>query len=158
MNETTEQKIHTAFIIGLILKGINAILETVLGIVFLFSNITALVVTLIQNELVEDPTDFLAGHMRHLIPQLSSTGQKFAAFYLLFHGILKLLLVIGLLQKRLWVYPATIVVLGLFIIYQLLRYTHTHSLFLILLSLFDGLMIYLTWHEYQYYEGKLMKK
>ena len=55
----------------------------------------------------------------------------------------------GLLQKKLWSYPASLIVLGLFIIYQLYRFFYTYSLGLIVLTVFDLIIMVLIWHEYR---------
>jgi uncharacterized membrane protein len=51
-------------------------------------------------------------------------------------------------MNKLWAYPLTIFVFAAFCVYQIHRYTHTHSVTLILLTLFDLALIYLTWREY----------
>ncbi len=145
-----EKNIHLVFVISLILKGLNSILEILGGILFLFSgSITALLSLLIRGELIEDPTDFIATHIQHALPYFSIHGQLYASFYLLSHGIIKIILVISLLRNKLWAYPATIVTLFLFIAYQLYRLTYAYSLGFVLLTLFDVLLIFLTWHEYR---------
>ena len=70
-------------------------------------------------------------------------------FYLLTHGLVKVILVVCLWMNKLWAYPLTIAVFGLFMLYQMARFTHTHSIALVLLTIFDGLIIYLTWMEFQ---------
>ncbi len=65
--------------------------------------------------------------------------------YLLNHGIVKRLLVIGLLHNKLWSYPASLV-FG-FIIYQLYRFSYTQGAGLIVLTVFDGVVMGLIWHE-----------
>jgi uncharacterized membrane protein len=50
---------------------------------------------------------------------------------------------------KLWAYPLSLGFLGAFIIYQGYRYTHTHAVSLILLTVFDLIVAYLIWHEYQ---------
>jgi uncharacterized membrane protein len=60
----------------------------------------------------------------------------------------KLLLVVGLLKNKLWSYPASFVVLGLFIAYQLYRFSYTHSVGLIVLTIFDVIVIGLICQEY----------
>ena len=145
-----EKDIRWAFQISVLLKGANAILEIIGGVLLLFTGaITGLVQFLIQGELIEDPSDFVANTLQHYLPYLSQHSQLFASFYLLSHGVIKIFLVVGLLRNKLWAYPSAIVVFILFIIYQLYRYTYTHSLFLILLTIFDVFVIWLTWHEYQ---------
>jgi uncharacterized membrane protein len=99
--------------------------------------------------LIEDPNDFVATHLLSLAQNLTVGTQRFYAFYLLSHGVIKLLLVAGLLGKKLWAYPASLVVLGLFIVYQLYRFSYTHGVGLIVLTVFDVIVMGLIWHEYQ---------
>jgi uncharacterized membrane protein len=61
----------------------------------------------------------------------------------------KLILVAGLLRNRPWAYPASLVVLGLFIAYQLYRLSFAFSVGLVLLTVFDAVIIVLIWHEYR---------
>ncbi len=144
-----EKSVHRIFLVSLILKGLNAFLEITGGILFLFTGtLSSVLIFLTKGELIEDPTDLLASRLVGLIPYLSVHTQLFASFYLLSHGIIKIFLVANLLRNKLWAYPATIGFLGLFILYQLYRIAYAHSLFLIALTLFDILLIYLTWHEY----------
>ena len=75
--------------------------------------------------------------------------QDFYAFYLLSHGVVKLALVVGLLMNRLWAYPASLGVMTLFIAYQLYRFSYTHGVGLIALTVFDLFVIALIWHEYR---------
>jgi len=145
-----EKNIHKAFVVSLILKGLNSLLEIVGGILFLFTGaVTAMLSFLIKGELIEDPTDFVANQIQHLTPYLSVHTQLFGALYLLSHGIIKIFLVINLLRNKLWAYPVTIVTLFIFIGYQLYRLSYSFSIFLVLLTLFDVLIIVLTWHEYK---------
>jgi uncharacterized membrane protein len=71
------------------------------------------------------------------------------------HGVVKLWLIIGLLRQKLWYYPLAAAVFGLFIVYQLYRYSFTNSLWLLVLSAVDVAVIALTWHEYRYLRSGL---
>ena len=71
------------------------------------------------------------------------------------HGVIKLWLIIGLLRRKLWYYPLAIAVFGLFIVYQLYRYSFTNSVWLLVLSAVDAAVIALTWHEYRYLRSGL---
>ena len=145
-----EKNIRQIFIVSVLLKGFNAILEIVGGVLFLFTGtITSIVQFLVQGELIEDPHDFIANSIQHYLPYFSEHSQLFAAFYLLSHGVIKIFLIVGLLRNKLWAYPSAIIVFFLFIAYQLYRFTYTHSVFLILLTIFDLFVIWLTWHEYK---------
>jgi uncharacterized membrane protein len=68
---------------------------------------------------------------------------------LFIHGAIKVFLVVALLQRRLWAYPVAIAIFALFIFYQLYRFSLTNSIFLVILSIFDVLVIVLTYWEYQ---------
>lgn len=69
--------------------------------------------------------------------------------YLLSHGAVKVVLVIALLMNKLWAYPLMITVLATFIVYQVYRFSYSHSVSMILLTVFDVVVISLTWIEYQ---------
>ena len=96
-----------------------------------------------------DPNDLLTGLFLHTVQHLSIGTQKFAAVYLLVHGTIKLWLIAGLLRKRLWYFPVAMTVFSLFIVYQLYRYTNTHSGWLLVITALDLVIIALTWHEYR---------
>lgn len=146
-----EKQIHELFEISVLLKGVHALLELLGGMLFYFVStdaITKTVLALTQEELLQDPHDLVANFLLQSAQSLSVGGKTFAAFYLLSHGVIKLILVVSLLRDKLWAYPASIVVLGLFMTYQLYRFTFTHSLGLIALTVFDLIVLALVWHEY----------
>jgi uncharacterized membrane protein len=151
LKSTKEQNIHRLFEISVLLKGLHALLELVGGLFLLFvstGTIVQVLTWLTQDELVEDPHDIIARYFIHAGEQLSA-GKRFASLYLLSHGIIKIALVIGLLKNKLWAYPCSIVVLGLFMIYQTYRYTYTHAIGLVALTIFDAIVLWLIWHEYR---------
>lgn len=146
-----ERRIHQAFEISVMLKGAHAAVESMGGLALAFTHnqwIRELVARATQSELTEDKKDFVANHLAAWAQGFSIETQYFYAWYLLSHGVVKLALVAGLLMRKLWAYPTTIVVLGLFIIYQLYRYSQTHGLGLLLLTGLDVVVVGLTWHEY----------
>lgn len=99
--------------------------------------------------MIEDPNDFIAGYLSQMASQFSVASKQFYAFYLLSHGLIKLLLVIGLLRGKLWSYPASLVALGAFMVYQVYRYSYTHSPGLLVLTVFDAIVMWLIWQEWQ---------
>src|ERR1017187_570788 len=146
-----ERRIHQIFEVSILLKGAHALIECVGGLALAFvstSAITGLVNSVTQDELIEDPNDFVATHLISLTQNFSLSTQHFYTFYLLSHGIIKVFLVIGLLRNKLWAYPASLGVLGLFIVYQLYRFSYTHGFGLIVLTVFDVFVMGLIWHEY----------
>ena len=152
MDATSERRIHRLFVVGVLAKGAFALVEIVNGVVLLLvptATIVRLVTVLTEREVAERPTDGLAAHFLSWAEHFSLSSKTFAGLYLISHGVIKLLLVGALLRQRLWAYPASIAVFAAFIAYQLYRYTHTHSLVLIGLSLFDALVIWLVWLEWR---------
>ena|SRR5690242_17255769 len=147
-----ERRIHQIFELGVLLKGAHALIECIGGLALALvstSAITGLVKSLTQDELIEDPNDVVGTHLLRLAQNFTVSSQHFYAFYLLSHGVIKAFLVVGLLRNKLWAYPASFVALGLFIVYQLYRFSYTHGVGLLVLTVFDVFVIWLIWHEYR---------
>lgn len=144
--------VHVLFDIGVISKGIDGVLEIVGGVLLFLVNpeqIGHVVRLLTQHELSEDPHDLVANYLLHGAQHLSASTQTFGAIYLLGHGIIKVGLVAALLRKRFWAYPAAMLAFLLFLVYQLYRYSDTHSTWLLVLSVVDVFVIVITWLEYR---------
>ena len=154
--KANEKYIHRIFIFGILLKAFDGLLEILTGIALLFKGVLSkLAEAGIQSELIEDPHDFIATHLQHLLPSIVANSNFFAMVYLFCDGGVKIFLIIGLLYNKLWVYPTTLWVFTFFILYQLYRYSFTHSVFLIFLTLLDLIVIVLIWHEYQFIKNKI---
>jgi uncharacterized membrane protein len=141
-----------AFKAGVIVKGLDGILEIIAGIALFATSqaaIRQLIHRMTQGELLEDPHDFVANHLVDFFNQLSISTRHFAALYLLAYGVVKVGLATGLFFEKLWAFPAALVLLGLFILYQAYRFSETHSVVLALLTLFDMAIIILIWLEYR---------
>jgi uncharacterized membrane protein len=150
--DMNERRIHQIFEISVLLKGAHALIECIGGLALAListSRIAVLVNALTQEELIEDPHDLVATHLLAFAQNFSASSKDFYAFYLLSHGLIKVFLVIGLLKNKLWSYPLSIIVLGLFIGYQIYRFSYTQSLGLVALTVFDLVVIVLIWHEYR---------
>ena len=147
-----EKRIHQIFVVSVLFKGAHALIEIAGGIA-LYLVSTETIVRAINNwsydELIEDKNDWIATHLLDFAQTFSVAEHHFYAFYLLSHGLIKSVLVIGLLREKLWAYPASFAVFGAFIAYQLYRYSLTGDVGLILLSIFDAFVIYLAVHEYR---------
>jgi uncharacterized membrane protein len=104
---------------------------------------------LTQDELSEDPHDFIASHLLHTANGLTGSAMIFGAVYLLLHGVVKVVLVIALLLNKLWAYPYMIIVLLIFIGYQLYRIALQPNAGLVALTIFDVVIVALTWREYR---------
>jgi uncharacterized membrane protein len=147
-----EKMVHVLFDISVISKGVDGALEIVGGALLCLVSpayIHSLVRLLTQHELSEDPHDRLARYLLQAAQYLSADAQMFAAVYLVWHGLVKVGLVIALLQQRFWAYPAAIGAFVLFLVYQLYRYAQTRSAGLLVLSVVDVFVIVITWFEYK---------
>ncbi|WP_172374993.1 DUF2127 domain-containing protein [Mesorhizobium sp. NZP2234] len=147
-----EHRIHQIFEVSLWLKGAHALIECIGGIllyVVTTDTIASWVNALTAEELIEDPNDFIAGHLSRMASHFSVASKEFYAFYLLSHGLIKLALVVGLLRGKLWSYPASLGALGLFMVYQVYRYSYTQSFGLLVLTVFDAVVMVLIWHEWR---------
>ena len=147
-----EKSIHRIFVVSVLFKGIHALIEIIGGLALYWVSTETIVNAINRwsyDELIEDKHDWIANQLLDFARHFSVAEHNFYAVYLLSHGIIKTILVIGLLRERLWAYPASFAVFGGFIAYQLYRYSFTHDFGLILLSIFDVFVIYLAVHEYR---------
>jgi len=157
----TEKQIHLLFKIGVWSKAVDGALEMIGGIALLFTSqesLRKMVGWLTQGELQEDPTDFVANHLVDFFHQLSISTKHFASAYLLVYGITKIGLAAGLLRGKLWSYPTALVVLGIFLCYQIYRFSHNHSIGLAILSVIDLAVLVLIWRDYKYMKAKKARK
>ena len=140
------------FEIGIILKGLDGVLEAIGGLLLLAvtpATIDRLVARLTQHELSEDPNDFIASHLLRYAHGLTGSAVTFAAVYLLVHGIVKIVLVAALLRNQAWAYPWMIGFLLVFIAYQVYRLALSPTFGLTALTIFDALIVWLTWREWR---------
>jgi uncharacterized membrane protein len=148
--------LHRLFDVGVGLKGIDGVLEVIGGLVFLIARpetLTALVRFLTAHEISEDPSDLIANALRTGMQHLVANTKVFAGAYLLGHGLVKIVLVAGLLRGARWSYPTALWFLGCFVAYQTYRIALTHSLGLVVLTVFDLAVMYLIWREYRLWKG-----
>jgi uncharacterized membrane protein len=147
-----------AFRISLYLKGLDGLLETLGGILLLVikpAQINHFAHWLTQGELSENSHDFIADHILKTAHNLTGASLIFGAVYLLSHGLVKIYLVFEVLRDHLWAYLALITVTALFVVYQVYRIVAIKfSVSLLLLTLFDLLIIYLTQNEYRRHKAR----
>jgi uncharacterized membrane protein len=157
MKPQTRTILKNTFRTGITLKGIDGVLETIGGALLWLihpSAMNAIVRVLSQHELSLDPHDFIAVHLLRASETLLSGNRLFASLYLLSHGATKVVLVVALWMNKLWAYPLTIFVFATFSAYQTYQYSHTHSIAMLLLTIFDVVLIYLTWLEWREREAQ----
>ena len=143
--------LKASFRTGITLKGIDGLLEAVGGVLLWFikpEQLGGTLQTIFEHELLRDPHDFLARHLLHTSEKIAQSDPLFASIFLLSHGLVKALLSALLWMNQLWAYPLAMVVFTAFSIFGIFRYTHTHSMLLLVIALFDLLIVWLTWEEY----------
>src|SRR5712664_3507295 len=99
-----ERKIeHGLFLLSVWNKGIAGLVETVGGLLLFCipqAGLNAFLVALTAPELAEDPTDRVATVLQRIAHELTADTKLFISGYLVIHGVIKVLLVIGLLARR----------------------------------------------------------
>jgi uncharacterized membrane protein len=143
-----QHRLHQLFIVSVIVKGVHAVIELAGGIaLYLFSTGT-IAAWLWQAGQSNDWIERFAN-------SFSTKEHHFYAFYLVSHGVVNGLIVAGLLMRTRWAYQATFIVLTLFIAYQAYRYSYTHDIGLIVISVIDLIVMALAWNEYRLFKRHL---
>lgn len=149
--DTQEVRIREYFLISVLLKGAISLAEVFVGALILFipiSFFTDLVIHLTET-ILAGHGDFIVRELVYVAEELSLAGSTFIAIYLLSRGLIKVLLIAALLKNQLWAYPLSLVVLAGFVSYQLYQIAASFSLFIIALTLFDLVVMWFIWREYQ---------
>jgi len=155
---SADRTVGDFFRVVVFMKGAQGIFELVSSILVALiplRTIVALVDHFTEDELFNDPDDFIATHVHDFAHSISLGGKEFAALYLFLHGVVKLGLAIGLLSGKRWVYPVALAVMGLLILYQIYRIWLHHSLLLTCATLFDCFVFYLIGREYLITEERI---
>lgn len=149
MKKIASSSIHDAFIIGILIKAGIGVAEVLAGIAFYYSGDALMrVLAAAQNTLVAHPHDVFARSLVQVIAQLPLEQKLFGALYLITRGGIKIGLIAALLKHKLWAYPLSIAVIVAFMAYQVRDVYLTHSLFMIALTIFDCVVVWLIWQEY----------
>lgn len=147
------------FRIGMLWRIGYGSLRLLLGIALLKvvgSPIAELIHTLMGHELTEDPTDFLYRLVEVLFSHHSFHVTYFLAFYFIFWGLVDIILSINLLKGRLWAFPLSLYLISTFIVYEVFRFTHTHSMVLLSIILVDIVVFALIYKEYYLIKNNLV--
>jgi len=149
--EGSEHTIYELFKWSLLLKGAISLGEVVAGIGLLFIPwpVVASFVAWLRAYASSGADSVL---MTHLLKELATFTQAtvvFVALYFLIRGSVKLVLIWQLLHNRFWAYPASLVVMTLFVLYQIYQLVTGGGLLVVVLTLFDIIVIGLIWHEYR---------
>lgn len=142
---------HRLFELAIFIKGADGVLETIGGLLLLFVPLHSLdtsVRWLLAHELSTESRDWLAKAAEHLLDSLSLDTKLFASIYLVAHGAVKIFLVYALWREKLWAFPLALWFIALFVVYELYRFTHTHSIALLIFAALDVCVAWFIWREY----------
>lgn len=151
-DERREKDILWFFDLALLLKAANGGLE-ILGAALILFVPPTLVVRIAEfltgGELAQDPSDFIAAAIRGAAQSFAVHSHYLLALYLVLHGAIKVLLVIGIFAKKRIAYPLFIFALAIFGVYEAYRGLARHEQLLQILAAFDFTLLILTAYEYR---------
>jgi uncharacterized membrane protein len=151
-----EKLFHSLFRVGVVLKGIDAALETAGGLILLIvppDKIGQFIASITQYQLIQNPNNLFAKAAEKSI-EVTTESHLWVALFLLSHGSVKLLIVVGMILKKLWAYRVGLVAFSGLVIYQICHYLKTHSSGLLILTGLDLVFIFLAWREYRQLKQK----
>lgn len=149
-NRQTEHTVFELFKWSILLKGLISLGEVLVGAMLLLIPAHYII------SLVQGIGMALSGYADNpitlkIVAELaafSAGSALFVAFYLLSRGLIKCGLIWALLKNVLWAYPASLLVLGAFLVYQAYEIATKGSIFVIGISLFDIVVMYFIWREW----------
>ena len=148
---TGDKLLDRTFFVSLIVKVLDGVVELIGGVLLLVvtpDQIRAAVAAITRGELAEDPHDLLANLLVRYAGELNVSATLFGAVYFLAHGLVKVLLAGAVLRDKIWAYPWLIAFLVAFIGWQGYDLVVHFTVGLLLLTLFDAFIVYLTAREY----------
>ncbi|MCE0764677.1 DUF2127 domain-containing protein [Pseudonocardia kujensis] len=140
------------FKLALLVKGIDGAAELIGAIVLVVVSGAAvhrIVAEVLAHDLLGPADGTLARHFVAGTSEFVSGDRTFAVLYLALHGVVKLALVVALLRRWLPAYPVAVVVLLVFVVYEIIRAVHTGSVLLPFLAALDLAITALVIREYR---------
>jgi uncharacterized membrane protein len=150
------RSLDESFRVVVTIKAIDGVLEMAGGLALIFVPIGRLqgwVAELATREIAEDPHAVIANFILALDQRIHPHAQLFAVIYLLGHGALKLFLATALLKQKYVLYPVAMGFLLAFILYQTYRIGVDHSVLLLAFTIFDFIVLGLTYVEWNRHRG-----
>lgn len=138
--------------LGVGLKGIDGAIELLAGLLLLtIPQQVHSILSRLTHELNEtQTTHVVATYIAHTNARLVHDSLTMLIVFLLTHGIIKLILVYGLLREILWIYPYALGTLALFLGYQVYVLITAPGIGMAVLAVLDAVIIYLVWREWRY--------
>ena len=110
-----------------------------------------------RHELVEDPKDVLYTYISSILTNHPLYVTYFLALYFIFWGVIDVVLSYNLIKHRLWAFPASFILIGLFVMYEATRFSYTHSFILLGVIFIDIIILWLIWREYRKLKKSALK-
>lgn len=104
---------------------------------------------LMSRELIEDPNDNFVKFVGALLGRVPFDISYFLAFYMIFWGVIDVVLSLSVLKEKKWAFPLTMVLIGLFVVYELYRFSYTHSFLLAMVICIDFILIWVIGKKYR---------
>jgi len=94
------------------------------------------------------PDNFIIEFINSYIHRLSISTAIFISFYLIFWGFVDAFLSYFILKKQIWAYPFSLVLIFLFTVYEIYRFSYTHSPVLFIVIIVDIIILLVIKKEY----------
>lgn len=152
---TPKTLLDDTYEVGILIKGVDGVIEVIGGILLLIihpSTIDRIVDHIETSRFVlhtQHHFGFIIGPILRYGNELASGHNGFAAAFLLSHGGIKIILIVALLRNKLWAYPFSLAMLGLFIVYQVYRIVVHPTFGMEFLTVVDLVIVWLIWREWQ---------
>lgn len=143
---------HRLFRFGALIKAADAAVELACAFLLLAfrpATLDAWIWRVAAHDLPLDARGTLRPVLRDAAHAIAVDGTTFAGLYLLGHGLIKAVLVAGLLREMRWAFPTAIAFLALFVAYQTWRFAHTQSPLLLVLTAIDLFVLVVVAREYR---------
>lgn len=140
------------FLVGVALKGLDGLVELLIGVPLLFIShvqLADMAADLGTSLITSDPDSLVAGILLHASTRLAAGSVVVGGIYLVVHGVVKLAIVIALARGSRRVYPWAVGVLALLTVVQVIDLVVAFSIGMLLLTLLDGVIIALIVREWR---------
>lgn len=141
------------FLVGVLVKGLDGLVELAAGIPALFISkvqLVALAHAVTAGELAEDPHDLIANLILHESAKLGAAALLIGGIYLVVHGTVKVAIVVALLLGSKRIYPWAIGALTALAILQIFDLIVKFSFGVLALTMLDIIIIWLTLREWRH--------
>lgn len=107
------------------------------------------------HELVEDPNDLLYRAISAILQAHPVSVSYFLSVYLMFWGTTDIILSVSLLRHKIWAFPVSLALIACFMVYEVFRYSHTHSTVLLIFIFVDLVVFGLIGREFRKTKARL---